>query len=176
MWELPECLWEICFVGNWTQSLMNAKQTLFQLSCYVCSPAKSTEERQRDGIEPTLKNKTWKTESKEETERMGEGAKLSTPEPQPTIIPQKPKAHSRHSWSSSLVFFLNRKCNQSCVYLYLLVKPSILKTRTLLMNSHSRLQPQTSEGRLPACNVHEPTVMNRAWTEELLLQKGTTVC
>lgn len=52
---------------------MNAKQTLFQLSCYVCSPAKSTEERQRDGIEPTLKNKTWKTESKEETERMGEG-------------------------------------------------------------------------------------------------------
>lgn len=52
---------------------MNAKQTLFQLSYYVCSPGKSTEERQRDGIEPTPKNKTWKAESREETERMGRG-------------------------------------------------------------------------------------------------------
>lgn len=131
VWELLECLWEICFVGNWTQALMNAKQTLFQLSYYVCSPGKSTEERQRDGIEPTPKIKTWKAESREETERMGRGQNWVRQSHSLPASHKTPKAHSRHSRSSSLVFFLNRKCNQSCVYLYLLVKPSILKTRGL---------------------------------------------
>lgn len=101
------------------------------------------------------KKKTWKTESREETERMREGAKLRTPEPQPTSIPQISQGTLQTQPKPSLVSFWNRKCNQPELCL-LLVKPSILKTRrTLQMNSHSRPQPQTSEGALVACNVHE---------------------
>lgn len=132
---------------------MSGRQTLFQLSYYVCSPGKSTQERQRDRIEPTPKRKLGKL--KVEKRQNGGGAKLRRPEPQPTSIPQVSQGTLQTQPKPSPVSFWNRKCNQPELCL-LLVKPSILKTRrTLQMNSHSRPQPQTSEGALVACNVHE---------------------
>lgn len=134
--------------------LVSARQTLFQLSYYVFSPGKSTQERQRDRIEPTPKRKTWKTERRERQKEWGRG-KIEKARATATSIPRVSQGTLQTQPEPSPVSFWNRKCNQPELCL-LLVKPSILKTRrTLQMNSHSRPQPQTSEGALVACNVHE---------------------
>lgn len=100
------------------------------------------------------KKKNLENWKKGETERMGEGQSWegqSHSYQHPTSLPRYTPDTAR----AFACFLLNRKCNQPELCL-LLVKPSILKTRrTLQMNSHSRPQPQTSEGALVACNVHE---------------------
>lgn len=87
---------------------MSGRQTLFQLSYYVCSPGKSTQERQRDRIEPTPKRKLGKLKVEKRQKEWGRGKiekARATAYQHPTSLPR----HTPDTAKAFACFLLEQK-------------------------------------------------------------------